>query len=139
MESGLEAIPNFERRLPSQEMLESICSMILDFDDNIRFVGVINNQGKLLTGQKKRGIRTFTTPKDQEMLLMETALSVRMRKEHDSHLGSVKFTVSYGDKIMMNFPLGDEILCVSAEQKINLMIVPFLILNFLQENGVYNK
>lgn len=139
MESGLESIPNFERRLPSQEMLESICGMILDLDHNIRFVGIINNQGKLLTGQKKRGIRVFTTPKDQEMLLVETALGVRMRKEHDSHLGPVKFTVSYDDKIMMNFPLGDEILCVSAEQKINLMIVPFLILNFLQENGVYKK
>jgi len=62
-------------------------------------------------------------------------LGVRMRKEHNSHLGSVIFTVSYGSKIIsMNFPLDDEILCVSAEKKINLMTVPFLILRFLETN-----
>ena len=135
MESGLESIPNFERKIPSQETLESICQMILGLDSDIRFVGVINNQGKLLTAHTKKGIRSFATPKDQEMLLMEIALGVRMRKEHDSHLGPVVFTISYGDKIVsMNFPLDDEILCVSAEKKIDLMVVPFLILQFLKTN-----
>ena len=135
MESGLDTIPNFARKIPSQETLESICEMILDLDPGIRFAGVINNKGRLLTGHTKKGIRSFTTQKDQEMLLMETALGVRMRKEHNSNLGPVIFTVSYGSKIIsMNFPLDDEILCVSAEQKINLMTVPFLILKFLEAN-----
>ncbi|HEX5458286.1 MAG TPA: DUF6659 family protein [Candidatus Nitrosotalea sp.] len=134
MESGLESIPNFGRRLPSHETLEYICGMILDLDPNIRFVGIINNKGKLLTGQTKKGILVFATPKDQEMLLMETALGMRMRKEHDSHLGSVKFTISYSDKIMLTFPLGDELLCISAEKKINFMTVSFLILKFLEAN-----
>lgn len=135
MESGLDAIPNFERKIPSRETLESICEMILDLDPDIRFAGVINNKGRLLTGHTKKGIRAFTTRKDQEMLHMETALGIRMRKEHNSHLGPVIFTVSYGSKIIsMNFPLDDEILCVSAEKKINLMTVPFLILRFLETN-----
>ena len=135
MESGLESMPNFEREIPSQETLESICQMILGLDPDIRFAGVINNKGRLLTAHTKKGMRFFTTPKDQEMLLMETALGIRMRKEHDSHLGPVIFTISYGDKIIsMNFPIDDEILCVSAEKKINLMTVPFLILKFLESN-----
>jgi hypothetical protein len=135
MESELDAIPTFERKIPSQETLESICEMILDLDPDIRFAGVINNKGRLLTGHTKKGIRAFTTRKDQEMLHMETALEIRMRKEHNSHLGPVIFTVSYGSKIIsMNFPLDDEILCVSAEKKINLMTVPFLILRFLETN-----
>ncbi|HET7336822.1 MAG TPA: DUF6659 family protein [Candidatus Nitrosotalea sp.] len=135
MESGLESIQNFEHEIHSQEMLESICEMILELDPGIRFAGVINNKGRLLTANAKKGIRSFITPKDQEMILMETALGVRMRKEHDSYLGPVVFTISYGDKIIsMNFPLDDEILCVSAEKKINLMTVPFLILQFLESN-----
>jgi hypothetical protein len=105
MESELDAIPTFERKIPSQETLESICEMILDLDPDIRFAGVINNKGRLLTGHTKKGIRAFTTRKDQEMLHMETALGIRMRKEHNSHLGPVIFTVSYGSKIIsMNFP-----------------------------------
>ena len=135
MQTDLESIPNYERKVPSPENLESICSIILGLDPNIRFAGIINDKGKLLTGSKKKGIRTLTTQKDQEMLLMETALGIRMRKEHDFNLGSVSFTLSYGDKIVsMNFPLGDEILCVSAEKEINLMTVPFLILEFLKKN-----
>ena len=135
MESELDAIPTFERKIPSQETLESICEMILDLDPDIRFAGVINNKGRLLTGHTKKGIRAFTTRKDQEMLHMETALGIRMRKEHNSHLGPVIFTISYGSKIIsMNFPLDDEILCVSAEKKTNLMTVPFLILRFLETN-----
>ena len=135
MESGLESIPNFEREIHSQETLESICEMILGLDPDIRFAGVINNKGRLLTAHTKKGIRSFTTQKDQEMLLMETALGIRMRKEHDSNLGSVIFTISYGAKmISMNFPLDDEILCVTTEKKINLMTLPFLILQFLKAN-----
>jgi len=135
MQIEFEPIPNFEHKVHSQETLESICNMILDLDPNIRFAGIINNKGKLLTGNKKNGIKSFTTPHDQEILLMETALGVRMRKEHDSHLGHVNFTISYGDKIIsMNFPLGDEILCVSAEKTINLMTIPFLILKLLEIN-----
>jgi hypothetical protein len=140
VQTGLESIPNYERKTHSPEKLESICGMILELDPNIRFTGIINDKGRLLTGHKKKGILTFTTPQDQEMLLMETALGIRMRKGHDSHLGPVNFTVSYGDKIVsMNFPLGDEILCVSAEKKINLVTVPFLILEFLEKNLDNNK
>ncbi len=135
MESGLELIPNFERKTHSEEILESICAMIFDMDPRIRFAGVINNKGRLLTAHTKKGIRSFAAPKDQEMLLMEIALGIRMRKEHDSHLGPVIFTISYGAKmISMNFPLCDEILCVTAEKGINLMTVPFMILKFLESS-----
>ena len=132
MQIGLKSLQNFENRSHSQELLESVCKTILDLDSNIRFAGVINNKGKLLTGSVKKGIRTFVGPQDQEMLLMEVALGVRMRKEHDPQLGPVNFTVSYGCKIVsMNFPLGDEILCVSAGKKIDLASIPFLILRLL--------
>lgn len=53
MESGLDAIPNFERKMSPQETLESICEMILDLDPDIQFAGVINNKGRLLTGHTK--------------------------------------------------------------------------------------
>ncbi|MDE1814062.1 MAG: hypothetical protein KGH87_03280 [Thaumarchaeota archaeon] len=133
MQIGLKSLQNLESRSHSQEIFESVCNMILDLDPNIRFVGVINNKGKLLTGSVKKGIRTFIGPQDQEMLLMETALGVRMRKEHDPQLGPVNFTVSYGHKMVsMNFPLEDEILCVSAEKKIDLVAIPFLILQLLE-------
>ena len=133
MQIGLKSLQNFESGSHSPEIFEPVCNMILNLDSNIRFVGVMNNKGKLLTASVKKGIRTFITPQDQEMLLMEIALGVRMRKEHDPQLGPVNFTISYGHKMVsMNFPLDDEILCVSAEKKIDLVAIPFLILQLLE-------
>ncbi|MGI0065347.1 MAG: DUF6659 family protein [Nitrosotalea sp.] len=132
MQIGLKPLQNFENRSHSLEKLESVCNAILDLDSNIRFVGVINNKGKLLTRSMKKGIRIFIGLQDQEILLMETALGVRMRKEHDPQLGPVNFTVSYGHKVVsMNFSLGNEILCVSAGKKVDLVTIPFLILRLL--------
>lgn len=117
MQIGLKSLQNSESGPHSQEMFELVCNMILDLDFNIRFVGVINNKGKLLTESVKQGIQAFIGPQDREMLFMETALGVRMRKEHDPQLGPVNFTISYGYRMVsMNFPLGDEILCVSADK-----------------------
>ncbi|MHB8546398.1 MAG: hypothetical protein ACYDAJ_06495 [Nitrosotalea sp.] len=81
-------------------MFESVCNLILDLDSSIRFAGVVNNKGKLLTVSVKKGIQTFIGPQDQEILLVETALGVLMRKKHDPQLGPVNFTVSYGHKMV---------------------------------------
>ena len=135
MKTELESIYDSKSKKYSQEILESVCDKILNLDPNIRFAGVISDKGKLLTGNKKKRIRSFIDPAHKEMLLMETALGVRMRKEHDSRLGSVNFTISYGDKLVsMNFPLEDEILCVSTEKNIDLATMPFLILHLLETN-----
>ena len=135
MQSELGSMHDLRSKKYSQETLESICDEILSLDSGIRFTGVINNKGKLLAGNKKKGIRSFLDPRNEEMLLMETALGIRMRKEHDSQLGPVNFTISYDDKLVsMNFPLKDEILCVSAEKNIDLTTMPFLILRVLATN-----
>lgn len=135
MQIELESLYNSKSKKCSQEILESVCDEILNLNPNIRFAGIISSKGKLLTGNKKKGIRSFINPRNEEMLLMETALGVRMRKEHDSRLGSVNFTISYGDKLVsMSFPLEDEILCVSTEKNIDLATMPFLILRILETN-----
>jgi hypothetical protein len=64
---------------------------------------------------------------------METALGVRMRKEHDLQLGPVKFTISYGRNVVfMIFPIKSEILCVTAEKDLDFFKIPFLIFQLLE-------
>ncbi|MGI0007435.1 MAG: DUF6659 family protein [Nitrosotalea sp.] len=117
------------------DMLDSIGNDILTLDNKIRFVGIISDKGKLLSWNKKNGIRTLIDPKEQEVLLMEIALGVRMRREHDSYLGPVNFTVSYGEKtVLMVFPFGMEILCISAEKEIDVSQVPFRIFRYLEQD-----
>lgn len=95
---------------------DSICEKVLSLDSEIRFVGVINERGKLLAGGLREGLKSLEDPKDDEMLFTEVALRARMRKEFDNQLGKVRFAMSLRDKvIIMSFPIDThDILYVSA-------------------------
>ena len=103
-------------------------------DKEMRFVGVINERGKLLAGGLKEGLKSLEDPKDDEMLFMELALRVRMRKEFDKQLGPVKFAMSFREKVViMSFPLPDSnILYVSADPGLDYGKIPPKILKILQ-------
>ena len=56
--------------------------------------------------------------KRDEMLYMELALRVKMRREFDDDLGKVKFSMSFREKlIVMSFPMENDVLMVSMERK----------------------
>jgi hypothetical protein len=117
----------------SQDTFQSFCDDILHLDPKIRFVGVISDKGKLLAESKREGIKIFIDPKELEILLMETALGVRMRREHDAQLGPVNFTISCNRNMMsIIFPFRNEMLCVSTEKEIDLSKMPFMILQLLE-------
>jgi hypothetical protein len=112
---------------------EDICKRVMGLDKEIRFVGVINERGKLLAGGLREGLKSLEDPKDDEMLFMELALRVRMRKEFDKQLGPVKFAMSLREKvIVMSFPIGDNILYVSANTNLDYGKIPPKILEIFR-------
>lgn len=113
-------------------MLGSICNDILKLDPKIRSAAIINYKGKLLAENKRKWIMTVEQ-KDQDIFLTETALGVRMRREHDKYLGPVNFTVSYESKVIsITIPTNMEILCISAEKEVDVLRMAFLILDLLE-------
>ena len=117
---------------------ENLCKKIMALDKEMRFVGVINERGKLLAGGLREGLKSLEDPKDDEMLFMELALRVRMRKEFNKQLGSVKFAMSLREKvIVMSFPMSESnILYVSADTKLDYGKIPSKILEILRQNGL---
>ena len=75
-----------------------ICEEVKKIDTKIRFAGVINPRGRIVAGGMKEGIEPLENKKDDEMLFMELALRVRMRKKFDRQLGNVKFSMSQREK-----------------------------------------
>lgn len=112
---------------------DSTCKAVMGIDKKIRFVGVINERGKLLAGGLREGLKSLEDKKDDEMLFTEVALRARMRREFDSQLGSVKFAMSVREKVViMSFPLSDkDILYVSADTGVDYGAVPKMILEML--------
>jgi len=130
----MQIIPYNSNMKYPQVILESLCEEVLNLDPKIKSVGIIDDKGKLLTETKREGLETFMNQKDLEILLMETALGVRMRREHDGQLGPVNFTVSYGENMVsVIFPFQREMLYLSAENEIDFSKISFLILRLLNQ------
>lgn len=82
----------------------------------IRFAGVINQRGRLVAGGMKENVEPLENEKDDEMIFMELALRVKMRKEFDKQLGSVNFAMASRQRALaMSFVINEDILYVVAE------------------------
>lgn len=113
---------------------ETMCESVRKLDPKIRFVGLINDKGHLVAGGMAEGKKTLEDTKKDEMLYLELALRVKMRQEFDDELGPVKFAMSYRDKVLvMSFPIGKEVLLISAEKDLDFSKFPFLVLEIIQE------
>lgn len=111
---------------------EKTCKRVMDLDPKIRFVGLVNEKGRLVAGGMRDGLRSLEDLRDDEMLYMELVLRAKMRREFDKVLGPVQFAMSYREKIIvMSFPLNDDVLLLSAEKGIDFAELPFKILKIL--------
>jgi len=110
-----------------------ICTDVQNVDPKIRFAGVINPRGRIIAGGMKEGIEPLEKTKDDEMLFMELALRVRMRKEFDKQLGKVKFSMSQRENALaMSFPIGiEDALYVYAEPDADYGVIPSKILKII--------
>jgi len=112
--------------------LEKLCENIMKLDQKMRSARIINQKGRLVAGGMKKGMKSLEDEKRDEMLFMELALRVRMRHEFDKEFGETKFSMSYRDLvIIMSFPMGDSVLLVSAEKKLDFGKAVFKILKLI--------
>ena len=111
---------------------DRICSSIIELDPSIRFAGVINERGRLVAGGMKKDVEPLENEKDDEMIFMELALRVKMRKEFDKQLGPVNFAMASRQRALaISFILNDDILYVMAEPDADYGVLPKKILNII--------
>ena len=111
---------------------EATCKKVMNVDPKIRFVGMINDKGRLIAGGMREDKKPLEDMRDDEMLFMELVLRTKMRREFDQQLGKVKFAMSYREKaIVMSFPLDGYVMLVSAEKGLDFVDVPFKIIKIL--------
>jgi len=113
---------------------ENMCASIQKIDAKIRFAGVINSKGRLVAGGMAPSKTRLGDRKRDEMLYMELALRVKMRREFDDDLGEVKFSMSFREKlIVMSFPMEDDVLMGSMERKTQFEEIAFKILKYIDK------
>jgi len=112
-----------------------MCEQIMSLDSKIRFAAVINERGRLVAGGMKEGVKPLESEKDDEMLFMELALRVKMRKEFDKQLGPVKFALAVRERALaMSFPIRDDILYVVTESDADFGKLPTKVIEIIQKS-----
>ncbi len=98
-----------------KQSLEQTCQEMLH-TQGIRFVGVINQMGRLVTGGFKYGVKPLTDDEQRCILFMQLVLEVSLRRELDDVLGPVKYITAKRAKVIkITIPLNKKILVISAE------------------------
>jgi len=112
-----------------------ICNSVFDIDPKIRFAGVINERGRLVAGGMKENVEPLENEKDDEMIFMELALRVKMRKEFDKQLGSVNFAMASRERALaISVIINDDILYVVSEPDTDYGVLPKKILEIIQKS-----
>ena len=110
-----------------------ICDSVKSLDPKIRFAGVINERGRLVAGGMKENVEPLESEKDDEMIFMELALRVKMRKEFDKQLGPVNFALASRQRALaMSFLVNDDILYVVSEPDADYGVLPKSIMDILE-------
>ena len=109
-----------------------ICNSVLEVDPKIRFAGVINERGRLVAGGMRENVEPLESEKDDEMIFMELALRVKMRKEFDKQLGPVNFAMASRERALaMSVTINDDILYVVSEPDADYGTLPKKILEII--------
>jgi len=111
-----------------------ICASVMQIDSKIRFAGVINERGRLVGGGMRENVEPLENEKDDEMIFMELALRVKMRKEFDKQLGNVNFAMALRERALaISVPLGEDILYVASEPDADYGTLPKKILEIINQ------
>jgi hypothetical protein len=99
----------------------SLCDGIIKLDRSIRFVGIVNNRGEVIEGGFKQGVEPMLNGTDEQQMYIHSLSNLTMLQSYKDRLGMVRYSLTEHEKvILMTFPLGDGILCVSALPKANM-------------------
>ena len=102
---------------------KTVTQYILDLPD-IRFIGVINNMGRLVLGDYKEGIVPIADI-EQYKICMEHAFELFMKNDLDDTLGSLDYIVSKRKNIIIiTVPVNNHLVLISANP--NAKIEPII-------------
>ncbi len=104
------------------EIYDMKCKKMLDEDD-IRFAGIINEDGNLVSGGFKKGITPLETDEARLKSFLEFVSKVTIRKEYDETLGPINYIAARRDKAVLvsfPFPVSRFVLLISANPSVDI-------------------
>ena len=101
------------------------CDLLLG-ESEIRFAGIVDNDGKLIAGGFKEGIIPYENDETKLQSFFEFVSKASIRKEFDESLGPINYIAARRDKAVLvsfPFPITHILLLISAEPTVNIEIL----------------
>jgi len=124
----------------TNEGFEILCQRICQ-EPKIRFCGIINSLGRIITGGFKDGIQPIDNEGLRRMLYMQSTLELSMKEEFDDVLGNVNYISTLRDNIaiiiipiLQNFHL-----LMSVERNADIEQIVKKVTNLFVCNGIFEK
>ncbi len=106
----------------SSQIYDEKCKKLLD-EKEIRFAGIINEGGKLISGGFKKDITPLEDDETKLRSFMEFVSKVSIRKDYDQTLGPINYLAARRDKAVLvsfPFPVSKILLLISAEPSVDI-------------------
>ena len=110
----------------TKEMINQIyddkCERLLQ-EDEVRFAGIINDQGILISGGFKKGLTPLEGDETKLKSFMEFVSNISIRTEFDESLGPINYLAARRDKavlISFPFPVSKIVLLISANPSVEI-------------------
>ena len=104
------------------QIYDDKCKKLL-VEEEIRFAGIINEDGKLVSGGFKKDITPLEEDESRLQSFMEFVSKVSIRKEYDKTLGPINYLAARRDKAVLvsfPFPISKFVLLISANPSVDI-------------------
>ncbi|MDF0680089.1 MAG: hypothetical protein P0116_03900 [Candidatus Nitrosocosmicus sp.] len=113
---------------------KTIYDFIIGLDPTIRFVGLIDDMGRLVYGGMRPGKISLESETESVKIYMEFALISKLHTDFDSKLGEVVYSLTVRKKIkMLSFPINGHIIRLSLEIEADHEKIANAVLAYIRE------
>ena len=107
------------------KLYDKKCNNLLE-ESEIRFAGIVDNDGKLVAGGFKEGLTPYEDDETKLQEFFKFVSKASIRKEFDESLGPINYIAARRDKAVLvsfPFPVTQILLLISAEPTVNIEIL----------------
>ncbi len=104
------------------KVYEDNCNRLLE-EEEIRFAGIVNEEGKIVSGGFKEGLTPLESDPPKIHSFMEFVSKASLSKEYDDQLGPINYLAARRDNAVLvsfPFPISKIILLISAEPSVDI-------------------
>ncbi len=102
--------------LDGNKKYDELCANIFGMNEKIRFVGILDNSGKLIAGGMREGVEPLEDEIHEKRWFHQIAIRKEMSSMFEKVYGKVIYIFANREKIkQLTFYIGDKILVISIQ------------------------